>query len=220
MANFIKARFLIRKIEYREDDFYRLWDLIQDGDSEAFCESVESDPEYCWFCEDEEPFLDEMNEVIHFSLIFTTFIFTEKNIGVFAEYLNDNFSVGLECTYCDEFEDTTSVGLYRKTASIEFFEPDEDDEEYDEDEENYEIRYKEQYYKPKDNKQRHETFLMSWNGYRSYGNDEENYFNQLGLDDDYFYVKEFEDDSGILPDLEEWLEKAYLSFEEVHPKFF
>ena len=219
MANYFKARLIIKKVENHEEDFDNLWSVLENEDSEEFCECIEADSDRCQFV-DEPPEL--CDDCILMSLLFRYSELSPRFVSEFAEYFHDNFCVDMDMVYCDEYENTESVGLFRKEHKKIFFDGqnhDDDGQEYEE-WEDYEYSAKDHFYRPKDEKQRHEAFLMSWDGYRCIHNTEPYFFNQLGLDDEYFKVKEFEDDSGILPSLFDWLPKAYTTFEEFEPKFF
>ncbi len=214
MANYIKARLKISMVEKYEKDFEELSSIIKEGDEDGFSDISQTSPDYCWvdYFED-PPYFNGEEKYMIVSLYFKAYEFSERDIAEFAEYLNDNVVVSIQGCYCDEYEDTTSVGVISKTFTydVETAEAegcvDEDDEYFGD----Y-LDSEEKYYKPKDDKQRHEIFLMSWNGVRCEGHDED-FFNQLGLDDKYFYVQEGEDFS-FLPDFEEWLEQLFPKLKE------
>lgn len=222
MANYFKARILIKRVndEDSSEDFDNLWSVLSSSydREELLYESLELDPSRCSFV-DEDPELVG-DDCIIMSLLFRFSEMTPEFISQFAKGLHEGFYVDIDMVYCDENENTTSVGLFRKVNSIEFY-----DGKVHDDIENYvawedfEYVTKDHFYRPKDEKQRHEAFLMSWDGYRCIHNSEPLFFNQLGLDDDYFMVKEDEDDSGRLPSLSDWLPKAYTTFEEFEPEF-
>ena len=111
-------------------------------------------------------------------------------VGEFVEYLTDKYLVNIDAVYADEYEET--CGLWR----VNVFKEDE----------NY-YNKTQDHYAPKDDKQRHEMFLMAWNGYRCPHRNDENFFNQNGIDDEYFYIKEEgeEDGVGYPPIIDDWV---------------
>lgn len=194
MMNFVKVR-VHGWNTFNDPDFKTMKAMIENPDSsifgEDFTKRLARNPEYYRLMEDEcYGSEDEYEFAYQYKGWFEWVLFSENlpcyfpgdYLIVFSDEIEGDMDVYNKPTIEETIENYMVAGVVKIHT----------DKNYN---------YHAQYFFPKNEKEKHEMFLMAWNGWRSYTGWGEDWFNQNGLDDAYLYTDH------NLPDFTEWAEK-------------
>ena len=165
MANFFKVKALMTVMAGFEEEYDKLYNC------EDLTEYFNLDEDFGWIDDEDEHYFIPEKKQLCINFVLREF---EMDIDYVRNFLSELFEEkwNMEFVFCDEFEDTTSVGYCITDDSYDF-------------EKKAIVRGKHEEIKPENDWQRHEMFELAWNGWHAPGASGFWFFDQLGLSGNY-----------------------------------